>query len=562
METLSQILIDRGAWTQQNAEHLLNGTADEFGRLKELAKQGTLPEELVYEARAQQLGVPFVRLDEEEPDPRVVNKLSVRMSHEHEVAALELVAHYGTTHVKVAMVDPENVVALDDVALVFSMPVYPVLTSPSDLHSFIDRHHRADSELSSLSDTMAQEDSGDGSGAQEAIQISDDASEDAPVIRFVNLVLGQAIRDRASDIHIEPAEDQVRVRYRIDGVLQEMPSAPKQIQAGLISRLKIMASIDIAERRIPQDGRMAVSVSGRKIDLRVATLPTVWGEKIVMRILDQSSTALDIKALGMSERNLEVYHRAYTQPYGLALITGPTGSGKSTTLYSTIQDVANPCVNIITVEDPVEYRLPGINQVQVNNQAGLTFAKALRSILRSDPDIALIGEIRDAETATIAIEAALTGHMVFSTLHTNDAASAVTRLGEMGVEPFLVGTALDVVVAQRLVRRLCSQCKEPHQLTPEEAESSALSWEQLEQGDAYRPVGCSACAGTGYRGRAAVHEVLDVTPEISRMAVQQASSMEIQDVATRNGMRSLRQDGMDKVLQGLTTVEEVLRVVV
>ncbi len=281
-----------------------------------------------------------------------------------------------------------------------------------------------------------------------------------------------------------------------------------------------------------------------------------------MRILDQSSTALDIKALGMSERNLEVYHCAYTQPYGLALITGPTGSGKSTTLYSTIQDVANPGVNIITVEDPVEYRLPGINQVQVNNQAGLTFAKALRSILRSDPDIALIGEIRDAETATIAIEAALTGHMVFSTLHTNDAASAVTRLGEMGVEPFLVGTALDVVVAQRLVRRLCSQCKEPHQLTPEEAESSALSWEQLEQGDAYRPVGCSACAGTGYRGRAAVHEVLDVTPEISRMAVQQASSMEIQDVATRNGMRSLRQDGMDKVLQGLTTVEEVLRVVV
>lgn len=561
MDTLSQILIDQGTFTQKDAEHLLSGTSDEFARLKELAQEGTLPEDVVFAARAQQLGVPFVRLEDEDPDSRVVNKLSVRMSHEHEVAALELVDHYGTTHVKVAMVDPENVVALDDVALVFSMPVYPVLAGPNDLHSFIDRHLRADSELSSLSDTMAEEASVDSAGDQ-AIQISDDSSEDAPVIRFVNLVLGQAIRDRASDIHIEPAEDQVRVRYRIDGVLQEMPSAPKQIQAGLISRLKIMASIDIAERRIPQDGRMAVSVSGRKIDLRVATLPTVWGEKIVMRILDQSSTALDIKALGMSKRNLEVYHRAYTQPYGLALITGPTGSGKSTTLYSTIQDVASPGVNIITVEDPVEYRLPGINQVQVNNQAGLTFAKALRSILRSDPDIALIGEIRDAETATIAIEAALTGHMVFSTLHTNDAASAVTRLGEMGVEPFLVGTALDVVVAQRLVRRLCAECKEPHQLSPAEIESLELPMEEVQQGQIFRPVGCQACADTGYRGRAAVHEVLDVTPEISRMAVQQASSMEIEEAARKNGMRSLRQDGMDKVLQGLTTVEEVLRVVV
>lgn len=560
MEALTTILVRQGTFTHEQADSLVAGAPEEYERLRELTDEGHLAEDALFAARAEQLGVPFVRLEEEPVDERVVNRLSARMSHHHGVAALSIVDQFGSQHVKLAMTDPENVVALDDVAFTFSRPVLPVLATPSDLQAFLDRHHRADSELSTLSSSLAGTGEDEESPA-DVIQLSDTSGDNAPVIRFVNLVMGQAIRDRASDIHIEPAETKVRVRYRIDGVLHEMPAAPKQIQPGLISRLKIMANIDIAERRIPQDGRMAVSASGRKIDVRVATLPTVWGEKIVMRILDQSSTALSIGSLGLSPENLERFRSAYTKPYGMVLITGPTGSGKSTTLYSTISDVSTPEVNIITVEDPVEYRLAGINQVQVNTLTGLTFASALRSILRSDPDMVLIGEIRDQETASIAIESALTGHMVFSTLHTNDASTAVTRLVEMGVEPFLVGTALDVVVAQRLVRRLCTRCRETAEVTADEAAALGLPDAAAARGRVYKPVGCTHCAETGYRGRAAVHEVLLVTETIQRLVISEASSTEIAAVAREEGMTTLREDGMQKVLQGITTVEEVLRVV-
>jgi type IV pilus assembly protein PilB len=324
-----------------------------------------------------------------------------------------------------------------------------------------------------------------------------------------------------------------------------------------------MADINIAERRIPQDGRLSVNAHGRKVDLRVATLPTVWGEKVVMRILDNSTARLDLTDLGFSEPNYERYSRSFTKPYGMILVTGPTGSGKSTTLYATLNIVSRPEVNVITVEDPVEYRLPGINQVQTNNKAGLTFASALRSILRSDPDIVLIGEIRDHETGQIAVEAALTGHLVLSTLHTNDAPSAVSRLTEMGIEPFLVGSALDAVLAQRLARRLCSKCKEAYTPTAESLAASRFPWQDgVPLPELYRPIGCTNCSKTGYKGRVALHEVMLVSEEIERLAVEKASATVIEAVAREQGMRTLRDDGLDKVLAGITSLDEILRVVV
>jgi type IV pilus assembly protein PilB len=339
--------------------------------------------------------------------------------------------------------------------------------------------------------------------------------------------------------------------------------SPKNIQSGVISRLKIMADINIAERRIPQDGRLSVTVTGKKIDLRVATLPTVWGEKVVMRVLDNSTAMLNLSDLGFSQRNYDRYSVSFNKPYGMILVTGPTGSGKSTTLYATLNIVSRPEINVITVEDPVEYRIAGINQVQTNPKAGLTFATALRSILRSDPDVVLIGEVRDHETAQIAIEAALTGHLVLTSLHTNDAPSAMTRLVEMGIEPFLVGSALDAVLAQRLARRLCSKCKEPYTADPEVLRSARFPWQDGEPLPIlHRAVGCPACAKTGYRGRLALHEVMTVTEEVERLTVERASAMEIARVATQQGMRSLRLDGMDKVLGGVTSLEEILRVVV
>jgi type IV pilus assembly protein PilB len=341
-----------------------------------------------------------------------------------------------------------------------------------------------------------------------------------------------------------------------------MQSAPKSIQNGVISRLKIMSDIDIAERRKPQDGRMSVSHGGRQIDLRVATLPTVWGEKVVMRILDNTNTGMDIRDLALLERNFEAYKTSYTKPYGMILVTGPTGSGKSTTLYTTLNAVARPEINVITVEDPVEYRMRGVNQVQVNPKAGLTFASALRSILRSDPDVVLLGEIRDHETAQIAIEASLTGHLVLSTLHTNDAPSAVTRLTEMGIEPFLVGSALDCVVAQRLARRLCDRCKAPAEHTAEDLQRLRFGFDPAEGLPLiFQAVGCASCSKTGYRGRLAVHEVMTVTEEIERLAVARASSADIGRAAREQGMLTLREDGWAKVRLGMTSVEEILRVV-
>jgi len=520
-----------------------------------LKDASTLLEVDFVKARAYLAGIAFVDLTDYAFDRSVISLVPAAICRLHDILPLRL----NNGHLVLAMADSGNVVAIDDVSGITRLQVEPVCVSKNDLHIALNRFLRADEELNDLTTTLVET-----NAPVETLGYSDLGSKDgsAPIVRLVNLLINQAIQDRASDIHIEPAEHEVRVRYRIDGVLHDMQSTPKSIQNGLTSRLKIMSDIDIAEHRKPQDGRISVRYGDRKIDLRVATLPTLWGEKIVMRILDNSNSNLDIQGLALLEGNFKAYESSYTKPYGLILVTGPTGSGKSTTLYTTLATVAKPEINVITVEDPIEYRMANINQVQVNPKAGLTFASALRSILRSDPDVVLIGEIRDHETAQIAVEAALTGHLVLSTLHTNDAPSAITRLTEMGIEPFLVGSALACVVAQRLTRRLCTHCKMPVTYSRDYLEGLHFTLDpELKPPIIYQPIGCIFCSKTGYQGRIAVQEVMTVTEELEKLAVAHASSAEIGRVAREQGMVTLRDDGWSKVLLGLTSVEEVLRVV-
>ncbi len=461
----------------------------------------------------------------------------------------------GVLLVAVGIRQAGNIDLKDDLTRLTKSRIRFAVAARSDIEAKIEQVYRADGEMHELTSDLVEDDAG------EDLNNFTEVSAEAPVVRFVNLLITQAISDRASDIHIEPTEHDLRVRYRIDGVLHDAHRSPKNIQNGVTSRLKIMADMNIAERRVPQDGRLSVSHQGRKVDLRIATLPTVWGEKVVARILDTSSTRLGLADLGFSEENFARYREAYTKPYGMILATGPTGSGKSTTLYATLNLLNKPEVNVITVEDPVEYRLPGINQVQTNARAGLTFASALRSILRSDPDIVLIGEIRDHETAQIAIEAALTGHLVLSTLHTNDAPSAVTRLVEMGIEPFLVGSAVDAVLAQRLCRMLCERCREAYQPQPQDLLDLGFPPVDGPAPTLYRAIGCTKCSSTGYRGRMALHEVMTVSEEIERLAVARSSTDEIGRSARAQGMSTLRDDGWLKVLEGKTSIEEILRVV-
>ena len=516
-----------------------------------LVDLGVLTEAQLVAALAEQIGLPFVDLADHNVDGSAVALLPAAVCRRHAVLPIG----YDDGKLVLAMADPGNVFALDDVRSMTGYEPRPVVATRDDLLAAVDRLCRAEADLDDLSSSLAVEEEDDLGRLKEVV-------EEAPIVKYVNLLITQAIQDRASDIHIEPGEHELRVRYRIDGVLHDVMRSPRSIQSGVISRLKIMADIDISERRVPQDGRLSVSAGGQKVDLRVATLPTVWGEKVVMRILDNSTARLALSDLGFTDDNFTRYSASFTKPYGMILVTGPTGSGKSTTLYATLNLVARPEINVITVEDPVEYRLPGINQVQVNAKAGLTFAAALRSILRSDPDVVLVGEIRDHETAQIAVEAALTGHLVLSTLHTNDAPSAITRLTEMGIEPFLVGSALDCVLAQRLARRLCGKCKEPYEPTPEELLAARYPWiPGQDLPTLHRPGGCPACARTGYKGRLALHEVMAVTEDVERLAVRRASSTEIADVAAREGMSRLREDGMTKVRDGVTSIEEILRVV-
>ncbi|MGB9376838.1 MAG: ATPase, T2SS/T4P/T4SS family, partial [Mycobacteriales bacterium] len=519
VQQLGAILIEAGLCTPEQLEAALAEqvrTGRPLGRV--LMESKVLTEAQLVSALATQIGLPFVDLTEYPVDGSAVSLLSAGACRRHNAIAIG----YAEGGLLVAMADPADVFAVDDIRSLTGMEVRPVVATRDDVLQAINRFHRADLDFDDLTGGIAEPEVADDLASIRAV------TEDAPIVKFVGVLITQAIQDHASDIHIEPAERDLGVRFRIDGVLHEIMRSPKSIQSGVVSRLKIMADINIAERRIPQDGRLSVVVEGKKVDLRVATLPTVWGEKVVLRILDNSTARLDLGDLGFSDENRARFKASYEKPYGMILVTGPTGSGKTTTLYATLNIVSTPDKNVITVEDPVEYRLPGVNQVQTNNKAGLTFASALRSILRSDPDVVLIGEIRDHETAQIAIEAALTGHLVLSTLHTNDAPSAITRLVEMGIEPFLVGSAIDCVLAQRLARKLCTRCKEAFQPTAEQLRVARFPWpEDEEPPKLFRAVGCSACAKTGYQGRLALHEVMNVSEEIERMAVERESAAAI-----------------------------------
>jgi type IV pilus assembly protein PilB len=553
VKQLGDILLEGGLVTHDQ----LAVAVDEQNRLgrslgRVLVEQGVLTESQLVASLAAQIGMRFVDLSDIQIDGSALGRVPGHVARRHTAIPIG----YEEGKLLVAMADPANVFAIDDIRSAAGIDVKPVVATRNDVAAAIDRFYRAGDELNDLTSEL---DTGED---EEDLSKVKEITEDAPIVRYVNLLITQAIQDRASDIHLEPTEHDLRVRYRIDGVLHEVMRSPRAIQSGVISRLKIMADINIAERRIPQDGRLSVAAHGKKVDLRVATLPTVWGEKVVMRILDNSTARMDLADLGFSPHNFGIFEKSYVKPYGMILVTGPTGSGKSTTLYATLNVVNKPEVNIITVEDPVEYRLPGVNQVQVNNKAGLNFAAALRSILRSDPDIVLIGEIRDHETAQIAIEASLTGHLVLSTLHTNDAPSAIVRLTEMGIEPFLVGSAVDAVLAQRLARRLCSKCKEPYEPDAEQLEHIRFKpYPGDPEPNFFRPVGCASCAKTGYKGRVAIHEVMAISDEIERLTVERASSTRIMAVAIEQGMRTLREDGLLKASQGITTIDEVFRVV-
>jgi type IV pilus assembly protein PilB len=554
---LDELLLARGLIDADQLEQARN-QATEKGRSlgRTLIEMKFVTEGGLVAVLADQLGLEFVDLSEAQLDQSAIALVSESVARKHSCIPVG----FEGDRLVVAMADPANVLAVDDIRAMTKRDVKTVVATKAEVLAAITRQYRVDR----AAETLVEEATAELEEQQDLDSVAASAAaEDAPIIKLVNMLVTQAINDRASDIHIEPEDRSVRVRYRIDGVLHEVMSPPKSVQSGITSRLKIMAEINIAERRIPQDGRIGLVVQGKPIDIRVATLPTVHGEKIVMRILDKSSVLLELQDLGFLPQNFRRFQQSFTKPYGEILVTGPTGSGKSTTLYATLNILNRPEVNVITVEDPVEYRLAGINQVQTHPKAGLTFASALRSILRSDPDIVMIGEIRDKETAQISTEAALTGHLVLSTLHTNDAPSALTRLVEMGIEPYLVASALDCVLAQRLARKLCGRCKEAYQPTEEELTTAQFPIEPRGKlPELYRPVGCAACGHTGYKGRMAVHEVMSVTEEIEKLVVESASSEEIKRVAREQGMLTLRQDGMEKVRMGQTSIEEILRVVV
>lgn len=459
----------------------------------------------------------------------------------------------------IAIADPTNIEALDYLRLSLGNNIIIYVATRAAITQSIEKYYemetvlkRAEEEANLMEDSIEVKQDVDLARLREM-------GEEAPVIRIVNNVISQAIVEDASDIHVEPMENSVRVRYRIDGILYEKQSLPKRIQPGVITRLKIISNMDIAERRIPQDGRISLKFEGRPIDFRVSSIPSIFGEKVVLRILDRSASVKSLEQLGFSEYNLKRFNNLISQPYGMILISGPTGSGKTTTLYSCLDKLNSPTKNIITVEDPVEYQLKGINQMQVNEKAGLTFANALRSILRQDPNIILIGEIRDEETARIAIEAALTGHLVFSTIHTNDASSIATRLIDMGIEPFLVASSLIGASAQRLIRKICDYCKEPSNPSLEVIEH--LGFKVDETVTFYKGKGCDKCSHSGYKGRMAISEVLPISPEVQKLILRRVSSKEIASEAKKEGLKSLLDDAMIKAAEGLTTLEEVIRVV-
>jgi type IV pilus assembly protein PilB len=513
-----------------------------------LLESGALTGDQLSRAVAERFGLHHADLSVFKPDLGAVNLIGAQAARRFGAAPIG----FGDDGaLLVAMSDPSNVLALDDLKLMTGHEVRPVVSSPDDIAGLIGRMSRLDDAVAEAVEEGEEE---------ELAQVADirESAEHAPVMKLVNSIIAQAVDEGASDVHFEPDGRDMRVRFRVDGVLFDTTSVPRRMVAGVVSRVKIMADLDIAEKRLPQDGRVSLTVEGHGVDVRVVTMPSVHGEGIVMRLLDKEQALISLDALGMLGDSSERFEGAYRKAFGAVLATGPTGSGKSTTLYAALNAINSPEKKIITIEDPVEYQLPGINQVQVNLKTGLTFARGLRSMLRADPDVIMVGEIRDGETARIAVESALTGHLVLSTLHTNDAPSAVTRLTEMGIEPFLTASALDCVVAQRLVRTLCTHCKQRTLLSVVALEEAGFH--AAFDVEAWEAVGCGRCSGSGFKGRVGVYEVMSMSDEIRSLAIERASADHMRKVAIAQGMRPLRDDGLEKVKQGVTSITEVARV--
>jgi len=547
---LGDILIEAGVLNKDQLEKALSvqkSTGERLG--KALINLGFLTEEQIVQALETQLGVRRISLAGTTISREVAATIPLSLAERYQIIPVKKEGKKLT----LAMVDPTNFFAIDDVAMLTGLEVEPVIAAEKEILQAISQSFTIKDVVEKAVTKLRPEEAAAGGG-----EIA--TADDAPVINIVNSIISQAIKEQASDIHIEPQEKDVRVRFRIDGILRDMLTFPRYAHASFVSRIKIMSAMDIAEKRLPQDGRITVQEQGREVDIRVSTLPTIQGEKVVLRLLDRRAVILDINMLGFAPDNLERYRRLFTQSHGMILVTGPTGSGKTTTLYSTLAELNSPAKNIITVEDPVEYRLEGINQVQVNVKAGLNFANGLRSLLRQDPNIIMVGEIRDAETADIAIRAALTGHLVLSTVHTNDAAGAVIRLIDMGIEPFLVASSVLGVMAQRLVRRICPDCRTEFVPAPDSPERLFLGVAPDAPVRLFRGEGCSRCGRTGYRGRMAIHEVMPISGTLREAINRRASSDELTAIASREGMRTMREDGLEKARAGLTTVAEVMRV--
>jgi len=523
--------------------------------LVHLLKLGAVSEDALLRFLSDYFGTPSVNLDQIEIDAEVVRLIPAEVATRFSAIPISRIGR----QLMVAIANPTNFVALDDIKFITNLEVEPFVTTEDQIRRAVDKYY--DSVLSMADVMRSMEEDLEVVENQVESEIADTESADQPpVVKFVNSMIAQAVKEGASDIHVEPYERLLRVRFRIDGVLYERMNPPYRLRQAILSRLKIMADLDIAERRVPQDGRIKIRIGKKVIDLRVSTLPTIFGEKVVLRILDKSNLTLDLTKSGFQPEALQRFLAAIALPYGMVLVTGPTGSGKTTTLYSALSKVNTPEVNIMTAEDPVEYNIDGINQVHVNDAVNLTFAAALRSFLRQDPNIIMVGEVRDLETGSIAVKAALTGHLVFSTLHTNDAPSTINRMIDMGLEPFLVASSTNLILAQRLLRRLCTQCRRPAQLAPELVARLSLDGPSGGPGaQIYEAVGCEVCHRTGYKGRTGVYEVMPVSPALREMIIRRASVSELKAQAIREGMLSLRMDGVLKLKAGITSAEEVLK---
>jgi len=555
-DTLIQRLIQEKKITQQQIADATRLQKTNGGSLSNsLVKLGALSEEEFNEFLTKVFGVPVVDIAAAEVDPAVIRLIPADVASRFQVVPYKRNGRQLT----VVMANPSNIFALDDIKFITGCEVVTRVASEGAIKKAIDRFYDSAESLSDIMKEFNEDVELVEDVEEEGVNLGELTGEEAPVVKLVNSMLADAIRKGASDIHVEPFEKAVRVRFRIDGELYEMMSPPLRMKLAMISRLKIMAELDIAERRVPQDGRIRLRMFNKNIDLRVSSLPTIFGEKIVMRILDKGNLNIDLTKLGFDAGALKTLERAVDMPYGMVLVTGPTGSGKTTTLYSALTRVNKPAVNIMTAEDPVEYNLDGVNQVNVNDEVGLTFAAALRSFLRQDPNIVMVGEIRDIETASIAVKAALTGHLVLSTLHTNDAPSTLNRMVDMGVEPFLVASSVNLIMAQRLVRRICKNCKREGVLHPEIVQELGLSDKEAKDMSIAEGAGCVECNNTGYKGRQGVYEVMPITAGIRDMILDRAPTSEIKKLAVKEGMLTLRAHALVKLRDGLTTVEEVLK---